>query len=156
MVPEFSSWTGAAYELLCPHCKGNYLHHGDIDIFECGEDAKSGLHVLVTDGKATVDTSLQGNPSSRRHGLKINFWCETCHATPILTIAQHKGNTEVDFKDGGKAEQAPPPRGATPTPTPKPTDRTQVQPGASATIHGLTPTQNTQTTPPLTPNLGKT
>jgi hypothetical protein len=98
MIPKFAKYqSGSGAELLCPACEGTYLHHGTVEVFECGEDAEHGVHVTVSDGKATMDTSLKGNPSSRRHGLKINFWCEQCHATSVLLIKQHKGNTEVDF-----------------------------------------------------------
>ncbi len=57
------------------------------------------------------------NPSSRRHGVVIAFWCETCEgqATPEgthredlwLTFAQHKGMTHVGWvfeKRGGHGE----------------------------------------------------
>jgi len=107
MTPKFANYEkdfGA--ELLCPNCEGNYLHHGEVEIFECGEDAGHGIHVTVSDGKATMDTSLKGNPSSRRHGLKINFWCEQCHAKSLLLVKQHKGNTGVDFT----ITELPPPK----------------------------------------------
>lgn len=84
-------------ELCCANCGGNYLHHNRVEVFECSEDAKQGVHVVVEDGKATFDTSLAGNPSSRRNGLAIHFSCENCEATTVLTIAQHKGNTFVDI-----------------------------------------------------------
>lgn len=82
-------------ELLCPSCSGHNLHHDRIEVFERGEDKDHGVHVVVDDGRATVDTSLQGNPSSRRHGLTIRFWCEACSAQFNLNLAQHKGNTLV-------------------------------------------------------------
>lgn len=99
MIPKFDQYeTGFGAELLCPSCGFNYLHHDRVEIFECGEDATHGVHVVVADGKATFDTSLEGNPSARRHGLKIHFWCEGCKAKPVLSIGQHKGNTYVDFE----------------------------------------------------------
>ena len=85
-------------ELLCPKCGFNYLHHDRVEIFDRTEDASSGVHAVVDDGKVTVDTSLNGNPSSRRHGLTIHFWCESCKAKPVLTIAQHKGNTIINIE----------------------------------------------------------
>ncbi len=99
MTPEFSEYQeGSGAELHCPSCGCNYLHHDRVEIFECGEDAAHEVHVAVADGKATIDTSLNGNPSPRRHGLKINFWCENCDAEPVLSISQHKGNTYVEFE----------------------------------------------------------
>ena len=99
MVPKFGEHEqGFGAELKCPACGSNYLHHERVEVFECGEDASSGVHVAVEGGKATFDTSLAGNPSARRHGLKISFWCEGCDAKPVLALSQHKGNTYVDFE----------------------------------------------------------
>lgn len=109
MIPKFDELTfntGYGAELLCPHCGFNYLHHDRVEVFERGEDAKHGVHVSVADGNATMNTDLAGNPSDRRHGLNVYFWCEGCDAVPVLSIAQHKGVTHVDFnytlKDGGE------------------------------------------------------
>jgi hypothetical protein len=88
---------GSGSLLECPSCHGNHLHHGKVEIFDRLEDQDIGLHVVVADGTAAIDKDLWGNPSSRRHGLRIHFACEHCSATPMLTIAQHKGNTWVDF-----------------------------------------------------------
>lgn len=99
MIPKFGEYhEGYGAELICPSCGFNYLYHDKIEVFECGEDATHGVHVTIADSKATIDTSLQGNPSSRRHGLKIYFRCENCDAKPVLSISQHKGNTYVDFE----------------------------------------------------------
>ncbi len=84
--------------LECPSCNGSYLYHGKVEIFERAPDSDAGIHVSVADGTHFVDNDLTGNPSDRRHGLCIHFTCENCSAQPILTIAQHKGNTWVDFK----------------------------------------------------------
>jgi len=98
MIPKFGEYhEGYGAELACPSCGFNYLHHDKVEVFECGEDATHGVHVTVADAKAAFDTSLEGNPSSRRHGLKIYFWCEGCKTKPVLSISQHKGNTYVDF-----------------------------------------------------------
>lgn len=69
-------------ELLCPSCGGNYLHHEHVEVFERGEDEEKGLHVLVTGGKTTVDTCIDGNPSKRRHG----FTCLTILLRPVCII----------------------------------------------------------------------
>ena len=100
MVPKFNDLfaNGYAAELVCPSCGNNYLHHEQVEMFDCGEDAKHGLHVTVGGGYVTTDTSLEGNPSARRHGLKIQFECEGCEAKPTMSIYQHKGNTYFDFK----------------------------------------------------------
>lgn len=103
MIPRLENYEkdfGA--ELLCPSCGCINLHHEAVEIFECGEDAEYGVHVTVTEGKATMDTTLSGNPSDRRHGLKISFWCEQCHEKPVLIIKQHKGSTYMDIKLSGR------------------------------------------------------
>ena len=99
MIPKFGeSYEGFGAELACTPCSFKYLNPEKAEVFECGEEATYGVHVTVADAKATVDTSLEGNPSARRHGLKIFFWCEGCKAKPVLSISQHKGNTYVDFE----------------------------------------------------------
>lgn len=98
MEPKFNSPQGGYdAELLCPNCGFNYLHHSKVEVFECGEDA-DGLHAVIAEGKVSTDKNLAGNPSSRRHGLSIHFWCEGCSASPVMDIYQHKGNTFVDMK----------------------------------------------------------
>ena len=99
MIPKFGEYhEGYGAELICPSCGFNYLHHEKVEVFERGEDATHGVHVTVADTKATCDTSHEGNPSARRHGLKIYFSCEGCAAKPVLSLSQHKGNTYVDFQ----------------------------------------------------------
>src|SRR5262245_48689829 len=86
--------------LLCPRCGENYLHHGQVEIFDRREDA-DGLHTTVGVGRVAVDRDMSRKPSSRRHGIAIGFWCEQCNgneadvrgASMRLTIAQHKGQT---------------------------------------------------------------
>ena len=56
----------------------------------------------MSDGVATVDTSVTGNPSRRRHGLKIYFWCEGCSSKSELSVSQHKGVTSVNFNNINK------------------------------------------------------
>jgi len=100
MQPSFGSYDeGYGADLLCPQCGSHNLHHEKVEVFECGEDAKHGVHIIVAEGKAEMDTSLTGNPSRRRHGLNIHFWCENCSAKSILSISQHKGSTLVDLNN---------------------------------------------------------
>lgn len=102
MIPKFQEeskceWGGI---LLCPNCGFNYLYHRQIEIFERFEDAAKGIHVSVNGEDVKVNTDIRCNPSTRRYGLQIEFACENCHITSILTIKQHKGNTWVDFEAG--------------------------------------------------------
>lgn len=98
MAPQFSiDQYGEEASLLCPSCGHDNLHHERIEIFDRTEDEPSGIHLTVFHGKATFDTSLEGNPCIRRHGLKIRFSCETCVARPVLSISQDTGTTYVEF-----------------------------------------------------------
>lgn len=83
--------------LECPSCGSDYLHQRKTDIYERGEDENSGLHVRVEGKQSTTDGNLEGNPSGRRNGITIQFWCEGCGAKPVMSIYQHKGQTFVDL-----------------------------------------------------------
>ena len=97
---KYPSGTNASSQetvLECPSCGSDYLHQKQTDIYERREDEESGLHVRVEGKQATTDANMEGNPSGRRNGLTIQFWCEGCRANPVMSIYQHKGNTYVDF-----------------------------------------------------------
>jgi hypothetical protein len=97
MQLEFDDYhEGAGAELVCPVCQGSYLHHGAVEVFDRNEDATKGLHVLIENETVTADGNLDGNPSSRRHGLRIAIECE-CGEHFSLKIAQHKGQTYMDL-----------------------------------------------------------
>lgn len=94
--------------LACPHCGGDYLHHDCVQIFETGETIHGSLHVTVRGGdrpsnckrspSVVIDHDVRGNPSERRQGLRIEFWCEECGGSRCeLVIAQRKGNTEIEL-----------------------------------------------------------
>lgn len=84
--------------LNCP-CGMNNLHQSKYEIFDRGEDSErvtktviENKDVFITD----VSNQLSGNPSSRRHGMKIHFWCEGGHDM-VLNIYQHKGCTFMEW-----------------------------------------------------------
>lgn len=96
--------------LKCP-CGSDLVHHDSVEVFERTEDADAGVRVRVSGvdvgwrnekppdrcpAAVRVDTSLDGNPSARRQGIAIHFWCEECRGRFVLTIAQHKGMTLLD------------------------------------------------------------
>lgn len=87
--------------LKCPHCGGDYLHHGDVHVFSrLREDSDDGTHVVVSStGGVSAGKSLDMrlNPSARRNGVLIKLQCEGCHGVSALSIAQHKGVTLVDI-----------------------------------------------------------
>lgn len=92
---------GSDGDLLCPLCQGNYLHHTEIQVFSRSqEDAIGGQFIGISHDRTVIEgnSSMQANPSTRRDGLRIFFYCENCPETRresplILTIAQHKGQT---------------------------------------------------------------
>ena len=87
-------------ELLCPNCKGEYLHHDTVTVYERREDAENVMQTAIRNSvliSSTVPNAQSDNPSSRRDGLTISFWCEFCDSKPILTLAQHKGNTQIEW-----------------------------------------------------------
>lgn len=80
--------------LHCP-CGFENLHHDRVTIFNREED-ESRVRVAETDGISCVmsiqDNKESDNPSSRRDGIIIDFWCEA-GCKPRLAIYQHKGTT---------------------------------------------------------------
>ena len=90
--------------LMCPSCRGgsNNLHHTTVHVFALDREEDSpGTHVEVSvRGEVKVDRKMAGNPSSRRHGLTIDFWCENCLDINRLQIAQHKGITTIEWHQG--------------------------------------------------------
>jgi len=87
--------------LLCPACGERYLHLGAVELFvRNGEDAAEGMKVAVDTGghlcgqpigvKVTPKVGPD-NPSARRDGVKLKFWCETCPYLSVVRIAEHEG-----------------------------------------------------------------
>lgn len=93
MAPNFTEDFGGYRVLKCPACGTNNVHHTSVEVFEREED-KDGLHVVVEGGSVRTDTVMKGNPSHRRHGIRLLLSCESCPALSALTIVQHKGETE--------------------------------------------------------------
>ena len=85
--------------LLCPGCKGNYLHHGLVEVFNRNkEDGGEGFHFKIKHLHVNTDENMVDNPSSRRDGILIHFSCEFCGAEPVMAIMQHKGQTFMRFQ----------------------------------------------------------
>ena len=86
--------------LACPYCKDDFLHHGRVAVFHDphGEDGKRIIKNRVMGRDVVsevVDRRQSRNPSNRRDGVGIFFWCEGCGQHSELTFAQHKGQTLV-------------------------------------------------------------
>jgi len=80
--------------LQCSHCGEVFLHQFRIEVFAREEDESEGCHVTVGREKnVTIDRDISRNPSPRRSGLKVWFFCEICGHNSVLDIWQHKGQT---------------------------------------------------------------
>ncbi|MFN9095909.1 MAG: hypothetical protein ACK5WN_16585 [Alphaproteobacteria bacterium] len=93
-------------ELCCPGCGSINLHHGFVKVFSRDEDQTEVVVTTVSPAsrEAASVTSIEttkghGNPSARRHGLRIRFTCELCPGVFDLTFAQHKGTTYAAWSD---------------------------------------------------------
>lgn len=94
-------------DLRCPRCDSINLHQAGVTIFERKEDDALVTRIAVDGPRAEVTVTPSNgsdNPSARRHGLVIRFLCEGCNWTQDppdlieLTIAQHKGSTEIGWR----------------------------------------------------------
>ena len=85
-------------QLVCPHCGGTFLHQNETEIFDRDEDESKGLHVTTwRNDRIIIRKNLDGNPSKRRDGLRIHFFCEHCNKLSVMDIWQHKGSTYIKF-----------------------------------------------------------
>jgi hypothetical protein len=87
--------------LLCPECHGSFLHQAQVTAYDRHEDAPTVVRIKNQRHTATVErvsNDVSGNPSDRRQGLAIAFYCETCPAELELTFAQHKGVTLLAWR----------------------------------------------------------
>jgi hypothetical protein len=90
-------------ELHCPRCRSPNLHHSSVTSFNRKEDEEFVTVTTMASSKIVseeVANDESSNPSSRRDGLAIRFWCEGCGGQDDgdiieLTLAQHKGFTEI-------------------------------------------------------------
>lgn len=92
---------GGVADLLCPRCGADYLHHSAVTVYDRAEDASTVIETEVSNGRVSVNPYSSGvaNPSRRRDGVIIDFYCEGCGDAPIqLCIAQHKGATEIGWR----------------------------------------------------------
>jgi len=87
-------------ELICPNCESEYLHHYRTEVFErIAEDEENGFVVTVGNGVniSTSPDDMLRNPSDRRDGVRIFFFCEECDVVSALILKQHKGNSFLGF-----------------------------------------------------------
>jgi len=85
--------------LDCPSCGENYLHLEGVRVFGRKEDEETTQVTLVkTEGQyppktAAKESASVDNPSDRRDGTQMIFFCEVCSIKYVLNFAQHKGYT---------------------------------------------------------------
>jgi hypothetical protein len=79
-------------------------------VYDREEDAKVS-QVTRIDGVSFAGSMLTNesadNPSPRRHGIAIAFYCEGCGDNIELTLSQHKGETLVDWRFTPHATNSP-------------------------------------------------
>ena len=96
------------WSLCCPNCGDAYgLHHDKITIWNRRTEDHDGVRFTIKGTSLTSKLFAGGdsphgpkeNPSRRRDGLVIEFYCEHCpDIKPInLRIAQHKGMTHMGW-----------------------------------------------------------
>jgi hypothetical protein len=91
-------------ELQCPHCLGVNLHQTETTHYNRIKEDDERIQVTeVSDDGTTTTMNIHedatSNPSGRRHGMRIEFMCETCEERPIeLLIWQHKGTTYMSWE----------------------------------------------------------
>lgn len=97
---------GDSGELYCPGCGSMNLQHEFVTVFSRYEDQTEVVVTTIspasreTPSVTSIETTKgQGNPSARRHGLRISFTCENCPSDFNFTFAQHKGTTYVAWSD---------------------------------------------------------
>ena len=94
MKKEVTQLWGTAID--CPCCLGNNLHQKSVSVFFRNEDSPDGIFKKV-DLTGVEYAHPSKNPSPRRDGMLISFFCETCDSDPELAIYQHKGSTYLEW-----------------------------------------------------------
>jgi len=105
---------GVGYSSLdCPRCGSHNLHHMKVINYDQEEENENLTIVTTVKNKLiTLDVraSNEGNPSRRRDGIVISFFCEQCfypesdlidnslNPTIELCIEQHKGTTFLSWR----------------------------------------------------------
>ena len=87
--------------LICPDCGGEHLHHKWIrNYFRKDGENKEGKVIEIKEDNVRDLTFVEydNNPSERRNGIRIGFWCENCLAHVELLFAQHKGQTIINME----------------------------------------------------------
>ena len=107
-IPKFGPDEGDfGCSLFCPSCGSSWTHHTSVTVFDRAEDSETGRRTIATGAATTVDGDMTNNPSLRRDGLIIGFYCETCPTVMEMDISQHKGQTYFRIRYKTDAEDDP-------------------------------------------------
>lgn len=79
--------------LKCPHCGGEWLHHGAVEIWNRKDEDDNGEVVRVDEKGVASASAIDPAFVGRRDDIRVSFWCEGCSNKPTLVIWQHKGQT---------------------------------------------------------------
>lgn len=86
--------------LACPKCGEGYLHQDTVGVYHKRRNAEQEEQSVIVSNRegvcvTDVPRAWSLNPSGRRDGIRIGFWCEHECAVPDLLIYQTKGNTYI-------------------------------------------------------------
>ena len=89
-------------KINCPNCGGEYTHQERTTVYSRCEDGAAVLTAVhpisgISAQSEDLNSDTQGNPSPRRHGVRIEATCEMCPGTFSIEIIQHKGQTFVQL-----------------------------------------------------------
>ena len=88
---------GDEWQVICPKCRFEYVHHdnGPVEVWQRSEDSGESGYAVLSGEQGVRAIAPAENPSLRRSGIRLHFWCEGCGEKFALTFAQHKGETFV-------------------------------------------------------------
>jgi len=97
--------------LDCPNCGCSNLHQTGVSNFNRYFEDSVGFRTSIKQSRKernvediiTVGTG-EDNPSPRRNGLTIHFYCEQCPSLSSLSIWQHKGTTFIGWTRTEKSD----------------------------------------------------
>lgn len=92
-----------ATTLLCPLCTGAFLHSTYVVVYDRHQGGLKTFETTIDHvemSRSAVDSEVSDNPSEKRHGLAVGFYCEDCGEDEEfeLTFAQHNGQTLVQWR----------------------------------------------------------
>lgn len=99
VYPSYSKVANDYSCLGCPNCKGYNMHHIRARVSFRREDADEGVYADVAKDGVLTGRTQEFNPSARRSGLLVDFWCEDCDEYSLFSLAQHKGLTMMCWAD---------------------------------------------------------